>query len=66
MRAAWRAGCNPGGHVGGRPMPESLGPPPPELDHKLVSDPSALDRVTCTWTGSGIESTRRKTEDTSS
>lgn len=59
MSAAWRSGCNPGGHVGGRPMPESFGPPPPELDHRLVSNPDDLDRVTVKWTGNGIESTRR-------
>jgi hypothetical protein len=62
MSTAWRSNCNPGGQVGGRPVPESLGPPPPELDHRLVSNPDDLDRVTRAWTGSGVErDSRRKT-----
>lgn len=62
MRAAWRAGCNPGGQVRGSTMSETYGPPPPELDHRLVSDPSDLDRLTCIWTGNGVERTSRYEE----
>lgn len=60
--AAWRAGCNPGGQVRGTTMADSYGAPPSELDHRLVSDPSDIDRLTRAWTGKGAARTSRYEE----
>lgn len=51
---AWQRGCNPGGQVFAAPVPAQHGPPPPELDHRLVSDKLELDRLTQQWHGCGL------------
>lgn len=43
-------GCNPGGEVAAMPIPERFGPPPPEWDHKLITDRDEIERLERQWT----------------
>lgn len=47
----WRHGCNPGGQVMAVPVPEEFGPPPPEWDHKLITDKARINELTNQWHG---------------
>lgn len=51
---AHELGINPGGECMAAPVPEQFGPPPAELDHKLVTDRDELDRLTQAWHGCGV------------
>lgn len=42
-------GINPGGEVMAFPIPEDLGDPPAEWDHKLVRDKADVERMTQEW-----------------
>lgn len=48
-------GCNPGGEIVMAEIPEHLGPPPDEWDHKLITDRATIDRLTQEWHGSGTQ-----------
>lgn len=49
------SGCNPGGEVMALPVPEQFGAPPPEWDHRLITDKSEIERLTQSWHGSGCK-----------
>lgn len=50
-RVAHVLGISPGGQVMALPVPEELGPPPAEWDHKLIRDKQRIDALTLAWHG---------------
>lgn len=56
-QVAWEHGCNPGGEVMALEVPDEFGSPPPEWDHKLISDRAEVERLTERWHGCGIVKT---------